>query len=81
MVFDRDRDPSDELEDYGDELTSDYREEGEEEPSEGAEDLEDEVSYEVEETSSFCRRGGRGSEAGVGRAPTTGQASAQGEGR
>jgi hypothetical protein len=30
MVFDRDRDPSDELEDYGDELTSDYREEGEE---------------------------------------------------
>ena len=35
MVFDRDRDTGDELEDYGDELASDYREEGEEEAEAG----------------------------------------------
>ncbi len=48
MAFDTEKEPGDELEDYGNELSSDYREE-EGGAGEG-EEIEEEVSYEREET-------------------------------
>ena len=47
MAFDREKEPGDELEDYGDELSSDYREE-EEATGEEGEELEEEISYKRE---------------------------------
>src|SRR6267143_1366975 len=48
MAFDTEKEPGDELEDYGNELSSDYREE-EGGAGEG-EEIEEEVSYERETT-------------------------------
>ncbi|MBZ5544873.1 MAG: hypothetical protein LAO07_14530 [Acidobacteriia bacterium] len=51
MAFDvNDREPGDDLEDYGDELSSDYKEEEAEQAAEEGEELEEEVSYETEES-------------------------------
>ena len=50
MAFDDENEPGDELEDFGDELSSDYKEEAEEGLGDEGEELEEEVSYEIEET-------------------------------
>ena len=50
MDFDQEDRPGDELEDYGDELSSDYKEEEEEISGEEGDELAEEVSYKVEET-------------------------------
>jgi hypothetical protein len=50
MAFDDENEPGDELEDFGDELSSDYKEETEEGLGEEGEEIEEEVSYEIEET-------------------------------
>ena len=48
MAFDEEKAPGDDLEEFGDELSSDYREE--EEGANEEEELEEEVSYEAEVT-------------------------------
>ena len=50
MAFDKEHQPGDELEDYGEELSSNYREEDEETTGDEGKDLEEEVSYDSEET-------------------------------
>ena len=50
MAFDDENEPGDELEDFGDELSSDYKEETEEGLGEEGEEIEEEVSFEIEET-------------------------------
>ena len=55
MALDKENDAGD-LEDYGEELSSDYREEEEESAGEEGEELGEEVSYETEETSGKPRQ-------------------------
>ena len=50
MAFDDENEHGDELEDFGDELSSDYKEETEESLGDEGEEMEEEVSFEVEET-------------------------------